>query len=82
MDKVITGVIIVLVVGFFYWLSQQDDAMPDTATGESADGGAWEAMVGMGDDKHSAGHYASYDDCVAAVREKVDVVTTPYSCSQ
>jgi len=69
MDKVITGLIIALVIGFFYWLSQQEAE-------------EWEAMVGMGDERHSAGTYSSYDACVEAVKEKVDVSTTSYSCSK
>ena len=160
MDKVITGLIIVLVVGFFYWLSQEEDVMPvetmsetagvdseatdmaeaaemaaaeaaaaeaaemaaaeaaaaemaaaeaaaaeaaemaaaEAAAAEAAEmaaaeaamaemtaaeaGSLWEAVIGMGDEQRPAGRYASYDDCVAAVRQMVDIATTAYSCSQ
>lgn len=85
MDKLITGIIIVAVVVFFYWLySTGGDAeapqVSETAV-ESASEGSWVATVGMGEDAHVAGHYNSYAECYEGVAAKVDVNVTPYSCT-
>ena len=76
MDKLITVLIVVAVAALFYYLSQQPDA-DESAQAE----GPWVAVVGTGEAAHEAGRYASYDDCVAGVKAKVDVQTTVYSCT-
>ncbi len=88
MDKLITVLIVVAVAGFFYYLSQQQDASESaqddavvSQPAEAAAGDPWVAVVGTGEAAHEAGHYASYDDCVAGVKAKVDVQTTVYSCT-
>lgn len=93
MDKLITGIIIVAVVGFFYWLySTGGDAgapqVSETAeesaaemAAEPASEGSWVAIVGVGEDAHVAGHYNSYAECYQDVGSKVDVNVTPYSCT-
>ena len=92
MDKLITGIIIVAVVVFFYWLYQMGDeeapAVSETAaeemaadSAEAASGGPWVAVVGAGEEAHVAGHYNSYAECYQAVAGKVDVNVTPYSCT-
>ena len=92
MDKLITVLIVVAVAGLFYYLSQQQDAtesaqddaamsQPAEASAEASAEGPWVAMVGMGEAAHEAGHYASYDDCMAGVKGMVDIQTTVYSCT-
>lgn len=78
MDKLITGIIIVAVVGFFYWLYSTGG---DTGAPQVAETGAWVGVVGMGEDAHVAGHYSSYAECYQDVGSKVDVNVTPYSCT-
>ena len=88
MDKLITGIIIVAVVGFFYWLYSTggdaeapvaSEAMEESAA-EMAEG-PWVAIVGVGEEAHVAGHYNSYAECYQDVGSKVDVNVTPYSCT-
>ena len=92
MDKLITGIIIVAVVAFFYWLyetggemgqeqvSEQMD-VSESAESEAAPQGPWVAIVGTGEEAHVAGHYNSYAECYQDVGTKVDVNETPYSCT-
>ena len=89
MDKVITGIIIVAVVAFFYWLyetggeveqAQVSEPMEETAA-EPTSEGSWVAIVGTGEEAHVAGHYNSYAECYQDVGTKVDVNVTPYSCT-
>ncbi len=91
MDKLITGIIIVVVVGFFYWLyttggdtgmSMEPDSMEEAAVETpAASMGPWVAVVGMGEAAHVAGHYGSYSECYQDVGSKVDINVTPYSCT-
>ncbi len=87
MDKLITGIIIVAVVGFLYWLYQGgSDGMSvgsemAAETAGVASEGPWVAVVGTGEEAHVAGHYNSYTECYQAVAGKVDVSVTPYSCT-
>ena len=93
MDKVITGIIVVVVAVFFIWLYQTDGDMEQaqvadptdstTAEGtvESMSNGSWEAVVGTGEEAHVAGRYNSYTECYQGVGAKVDVNVTPYSCT-
>ena len=88
MDKLITGIIIVAVVAFFYWLyatggDAEAPMVSETAeesTAETSEG-PWVAIVGMGEEAHVAGHYNSYAECYQAVGTKVDVNVTAYSCT-
>ena len=93
MDKLITGIIIVAVVVFFYWLystggdaeapqvaETTEESATEMAT-ETAPEGPWVAIVGIGEDAHVAGHYNSYAECYQDVGTKVDVNVTPYSCT-
>ena len=93
MDKLITGIIIVAVVAFFYWLystggdaeaPMESETMEESAmemAAEPASEGPWVAIVGMGEEAHVAGHYSSYAECYQDVGAKVDVNVTPYSCT-
>ena len=85
MDKLITGIIIVAVVVFFYWLYSTggDMGAPQVSetVAEPASEGSWVGVVGMGEDAHVAGHYSSYAECYQDVGSKVDVNVTPYSCT-
>lgn len=82
MDKLITGIIIVAVVVFFYWLySTGGDTGAPQISETAGESGPWVGVVGMGEDAHVAGHYGSYAECYQDVGSKVDVNTTPYSCT-
>ncbi len=70
MDRIITALLVVAVVAFFVWLNEQRDKTE------------WVAIVDMGNAAHEAGRFDSYDECVAGVLAKVDVSTTPYSCTR
>ena len=95
MDKLITGIIIVAVVAFFYWLYSTGGEMgqepvseqiseidvSEFVESEAALQGPWVAIVGTGEEAHVAGHYNSYAECYQDVGTKVDVNETPYSCT-
>ena len=81
MDKLITGLIVVVVVAFFYWLYTTGGSMEMPLVTETAPKGSWIATVGMGEEAHVAGHYDSYAECFKDVGARVDVNTTPYSCT-
>ena len=93
MDKLITGVIIVAVVAFFYWLYTTGGDMgmspaepaataSQPAASDAASTGAWIAVVGMGEGVQIAGHYDSYAECYQAIGARHDLSVTTYSCTR
>ena len=73
MDKLITAVTIVVVLGLFYTLSMSQQKPQQRA----AQSHVWAATV----KGQTIGSYANYHNCVAAVKSQVDVSQTPYDCT-
>ena len=74
MDKLVTAVIVVVVVGFFVWLYQSPSG--DMMHAQSQEG-MWVATV----DGQAMGSFTSYHDCVVGMKSRINVETTVYSCS-
>lgn len=74
MDKLITAVIALGLVAFFLWLYQSDAGVSFVSQSQET---MWVATA----NGQQMGSYSSYHDCVMAMKEAINVATTPYSCS-